>query len=248
MPRRIRQAQALPMGEQSPVHGPGFVSKPRPMAGPLRGDYTDGAMKTTGSSQFTRRLAPAVTAIFITLGTTALFAQDQPAYPSPDPQPQTPRENPPGTTPDRDGSNVKWTESHFLRKVAETGDDDIRISTIAAQRASRPDVKTFAERVIQHRRSENAALTALAAQKGVELSTPTGPRLEKKWSEKDAKDFDADYVDKMIDDYESDVKAYEKRATSDDPQIAAQARNGLPALQEHLRLARDLKKSLEASK
>ena len=199
---------------------------------------------------------PAVTAIFITVGATALFAQ-QPSYPPStdrEAQPQTPRDDPPGMAPDRDlagrdarESDVKWSESHFLRKAAETGDDDIRISTIATQRASRPDVKSFAERVIQHRRSENSELAALASQKGVELSSPTGPRLEKKWSDKDAEDFDEDYVDKMIDDYESAAKDYEKRATSDDPEIAAHARKGLPALQEHLRLARDLKKSIEAS-
>jgi putative membrane protein len=213
-------------------------------------------MKSTDSFHFTRRITPAVMALMITLGSTALLAQDRPAYPSSDPETprQTPRDDPPGMAPDRDlagrdarESTTSWAESRFLRKAAEKGDDDLRISTIAAQRASRPDVKTFAERIIQHRKSENNELTALAAQKGVELSSPTGPRLESKWSDKDADDFDEDYVDKMIDDYESAADDYEKRATSDDPQIAAHARKGLPAIQEHLRLARDLKKSIEAS-
>jgi putative membrane protein len=213
-------------------------------------------MKTTDSFQSTRRFAQAVTAILITLGATALFAQDRPAYPSSDreAQPQSPREDPPGMAPDRDvagrdarESTTSWAESRFLRKSAETGDDDIRISTIAAQRATRPDVKTFAERIIQHRKGENTELTALAAQKGVELSSPTGPRLESKWSDKDADEFDEDYVDKMIDDYESAADDYEKRTTSDDAEIAAHARKSLPAIQEHLRLARDLKKSIEAS-
>jgi putative membrane protein len=208
-------------------------------------------MKSKNITRSACRLTTAVTAIFSLLGASALFAQQPaPKYPPNEPvAPRTDEPRPRDPMQDRsaEGSKLSWKEAHFIRKSAEAGDEVIRISQIATQRATRPDVKTFAEQVIQHRRTENAELIALASQNGVVLSSPTEADLEAKWSKKNAKKFDGDYVDQMIDDYDSEARAYEKHTKSDDPQLAAKASQGLARLQEKLRQAKDLKKSIKAS-
>ncbi len=163
-----------------------------------------------------------------------------PPDPAPDAKPKSPR------------SDLSWGDSHFLRQAAQDGDEEVRIASIAVERATRPEVKAFAQRVAQERKTENDQLAALATQKGLDLAaptdtkaeTPTSGRLEKKWTGKDPKDFDTDYVNQEIDAHESAVKHYESHLKSDDPDVAALASQTLPVLQQRLRLVQQLKRSL----
>ena len=67
-----------------------------------------------------------------------------------------------------------------------------------------------------------------------------------KWSKKDGKDFDRDYVTKMVSAHEDAVKLFQKEATDgEDAESVAFARKILPKLQHHLEQANDLKRLMK---
>jgi len=143
-----------------------------------------------------------------------------------------------------DRVDVSRSDRDFLEKAAKSGMEEVRISRVAAQRTTNPDVKRLAERIISDHENAGEALTALAASRGVAL--PAKDMNPNRWEKRDAKNFDLDYIDKMISDHENAVKLFEKQANNgDDNEAVALARKYLPKMQHHLQQAKDLKRVLK---
>ena len=139
---------------------------------------------------------------------------------------------------------LKRTDRTFIEKAAKGGLDEVEISRIAAQRTSNPDVRRFAQMIIADHESAHEDLVALASMKGVNL--PARDSAEK-WVKRDAKNFDRDYIDKMVSEHDDCVKLFEKHAKDgSDVDSIAYARKYLPKMQSHLQKATDLKRMLKA--
>lgn len=147
------------------------------------------------------------------------------------------------TMPAQKGSSLKYGDRNFLTKAAAAGDEEIAISKVAVDRSTNPQVKEYAQMVIDDHQKIGVQLAAVVSAKSLELSAK--PVSTKKWDKKDAKDFDKDYISKMVDDHEDAVSLFTKGARSDDSQIATFATQQLPMLQTHLSRAKELKKTLE---
>lgn len=144
----------------------------------------------------------------------------------------------------RTDANLKRADRTFIEKAAKSGLEEVEISRIAAQRTSNPDVRRFAQMIIADHESAHEALVALAAMKGVNL--PARDSAEK-WVKRDAKNFDRDYIDKMVSEHDDCVKMFEKHAKDgSDVESIAYARKYLPKMQTHLQKASDLKRLLKA--
>ncbi len=140
-------------------------------------------------------------------------------------------------------TKLKHSDKSFFEKAAKSGMKEVTVSQATLDRLMNPQVKAFAQTMVGDHSKANAELMALAAKKGVTLE-PNETKYENKWSKK-TKDLDEDYIKEMIDDHESAVKLFEKASKSDDAEIAAFAQKTLPALQQHLTTARDLRKVLK---
>lgn len=139
-------------------------------------------------------------------------------------------------------TTLKHADKSFIEKAAKAGSEELTISQIAVTRTTNSQVKEFAEMVVSDHAKANETLFALAAAKGVKLSTKEMGDAEK-WSKKDLRDLDEHYVEKMISAHKDAVDLYEKQANKgDDPETKAFARETLPKLQHHLQMALDLKK------
>jgi putative membrane protein len=137
------------------------------------------------------------------------------------------------------------SDMHFVDKVAQLGLEEIQLSKLAVTQASREEVRQFAEKLVDVHEKANTDLSMLASNKGLVLPTTTKVNVEK-WAKKRGKEFDKDYLDAMIDAHKDAVDLLEKNATkADDPEVAAFARTNLPAMQEHLRTAKELKKMVD---
>ena len=137
-------------------------------------------------------------------------------------------------------SKLSHGDKNFVEEAAKSGMTEIAISQIALTRASNPQVKEFAQMMVTDHTAASTELGSLAAAKGVVL--PKEPNTEK-WSKRDAKDFDQEYMDKMVNDHEEAVKLFEKQSKKgEDAELTAFASKTLPKLQHHLTQARDLKK------
>lgn len=195
---------------------------------------------------------------------------------------------------DNEHSTLKWSDKHFIRKVAEGNQKEIAFAQLAAQQASNPEVKSFAEHIARDHERLSQDLAQLAQQKGVTLehmsteypaggtgagtagnpmpnnstadrttntndrmatTTPSGADLGwsgdhqyKRLAKQNGQNFDREFLDMMVDDHESTIKTFEKKASdADDPDVRAFATQHLPTLREHLQQAQNLQKSSSSS-
>jgi putative membrane protein len=138
---------------------------------------------------------------------------------------------------------LKRSDRNFMEKAARTSMSEVAISRVAASRTSNPEVRRFAQMMINDHEEAVEQLSAMAANRGVSLPAKD-PRPER-WEKRDAKNFDREYLEQMIDDHEDVVKLFANHAKEgEDADTVAYARKHLPKLQRHLQHAIDLKRAL----
>ncbi|WP_437913097.1 DUF4142 domain-containing protein [Sorangium sp. So ce302] len=143
-------------------------------------------------------------------------------------------------------NQIKLNESdrEFVEEAGQGGLLEVRLGQLAQQRAASPDVKRFAQRMIDDHSAMNKRLAALAQQKGVpvpqELSQEQREEVDE-LSRKTGAEFDRKYMSEMVDDHEDDVEEF-KEATKEakDADVRRFAATGLPLLREHLAMARQV--------
>ncbi len=139
---------------------------------------------------------------------------------------------------------LKSVERDFAEKIVRMGTDATAISEVAVERTLNPRVKIFAEKLGAEHGRVTAELAALASGKGVVL--PAKDNVADKWAKRDATDFDADYLKKIVADHKEAVKLFQKQARDgEDAELVAFARKHLPSIEQHLEQAVDLQKSMQ---
>lgn len=132
-------------------------------------------------------------------------------------------------------------DSSFLKDAAEGGLDEVRLGELAVQKASNPEVKNFARKMMDDHGKMNDKVKALAASKNVSLPTDLGMKDKasyKMLSAKSGDDFDRAYISGMVKDHRDDVAAFEKEISGGtDGDIKSLASQALPTLREHLQMA-----------
>jgi putative membrane protein len=132
-------------------------------------------------------------------------------------------------------------DKSFLEKAAKSGMEEVDISRAVVERTTNPDVKAFAQMMVDDHSAANSAVASLAGSKGVELPAKDMDDMAK-WTKKSASSLDADYISKMVSDHEDAVKLFQKESDKGtDMDTKSFARDTLPKLQHHLEMAMDLK-------
>jgi putative membrane protein len=151
---------------------------------------------------------------------------------------------------------LSHSDSSFLKDAEEAGLYEVQGSKIALEKATDPQVKAFAQQMIDDHTKANQEVEALASQKGLKL--PTTPSVAEQaklktlehWSHSG---FDHHYADGVgVSAHKDAVKAFTKASTdAKDADVKALASKSLPTLQHHLGMAQQLsdatKKSSTAS-
>lgn len=136
----------------------------------------------------------------------------------------------------------------FLKDAADDSRAEVQMSQLALQKAQRPEVKQFAQRMVDDHTALNKQIEALAQKKNIKLSDSL-PLTKKASYEKLSHtndNFDKDFMDKNVSDHQDDFKKFSEEAKSgDDPDVKAFASEVLPKFQEHLKLAKDLQAKLK---
>lgn len=139
---------------------------------------------------------------------------------------------------------MKHHDHEFLEDAAKSGMEEVSISRVAVDRSANPQVKEFAQMMVSDHTGANTKVIALASAKGVTL--PADKTDVEKWQKRDAKDFDQEYVDKMVSDHKRVVDLFEKEAKKgEDAELRAFAQTTLPTLLAHLDKAKELKKTVK---
>jgi putative membrane protein len=140
-------------------------------------------------------------------------------------------------------AGISASDSSFLRKAAEGGVAEVALGNLAKDKATDPDVKQFAQKMVDDHSKANVELKKLANQKGVavpgEADSKTNKEMDK-LSKLSGPEFDKAYMKLMVSDHQKDVAEFntEYEHTSD-PDVKDFVGKTLPTLQEHLRMARE---------
>jgi putative membrane protein len=134
----------------------------------------------------------------------------------------------------------------FMMSAARDGIFHVEAGKLAAQRGSSEGVKKFGQHAIEHHTQINDELAKLASAKGVTLPKKMGKEQQEaldKVAKLSGPDFDKAYLEMEIKDHSKDLSAFQKEAKDGkDPDVKAWAAKTVSAIEEHLKMARDLSK------
>ena len=135
----------------------------------------------------------------------------------------------------------------FLMNATRGGMMEVRLGQMAREKSASANVKSFGERMATDHGKMNAELHQIAVNKGAsppaEMTRSDRSEFDKFDNLKGA-DFDRTYVQNMVKDHQKDLKEFEDASKKlDDKDLRDFARNAIPTLQEHMRLAKEIEKS-----
>lgn len=129
----------------------------------------------------------------------------------------------------------------FAREAAIGGMAEVELGNLAKEKASSPDVKSFADRMVTDHTRAGDELKQWAQSRSIVFPPELDSKhkmLRDRLARLSGDAFDKAYMREMLSDHQQDVAAFKHEATSGkDPDLKAWARKTLPTLQEHLKLA-----------
>lgn len=138
-------------------------------------------------------------------------------------------------------SETSNADRRFVNEAAAAGMADVAAGQLASQKSQNPQVRAFAQKMVEDHTKANAELMKLASAR--DIKPPARPdRGHKNAMEKlqklEGDAFDRQYMKQQVDDHEKAVKLYERQSRSGrDAELKALAEKALPTLREHLKMA-----------
>ncbi len=142
-------------------------------------------------------------------------------------------------------NNVSKADQEFILAAAQGGMTEVKLGELAAQNASRQDLKDFGTMMVTDHTKINTDLKALATQKGVTVPDSIDAKhqaMVDKLNSKSGEDFDKAYVAAMIKAHKHDLKAFQSESDStQDPDVKTFVQNAIPTISAHVQHIQDLK-------
>lgn len=140
-------------------------------------------------------------------------------------------------------------DAEFAVEAADGSLMEVQLGTLALTKASSPEVKQFAQMMVDEHGKANNELKSLAQQKNITLPTVMGNERKKEYdnlSEKSGAEFDKEYMDLMVKDHKEDIEEFEEQSEeSEDAEIKAWASSKVSTLRKHLQEAERIQDGLE---
>jgi putative membrane protein len=145
--------------------------------------------------------------------------------------------------------NEKEDDAEFAVEAADAGLLEVQLGTMALTKASSPEVKKFAQMMVDDHTKANNELKALAQQKSITLPTTLGNEHQRKYdnfNDKTGADFDKEYMDQMVKDHRQVIDEFEDEAEEGkDAELKSWASTKLTALRQHLQEAERIQETLK---
>jgi putative membrane protein len=137
------------------------------------------------------------------------------------------------------------TDTDFFNDATQGGLLEVRLAQLALQKSSNEEVKKFAQRMIDDHGKLNSRLTQISQVRRsfimpTDLDTKHRKIVDDMAKETGSK-FDRDYMGRMVDDHQDDVKAFEKETKDGaDTDLKSAANEALPIIRDHLNQAKQI--------
>lgn len=140
-------------------------------------------------------------------------------------------------------------DSNFMQQAAQNSHAEVESGKLAQSKSANPQVKSFANRMVEDHARANDELAKLATAKGVDLPREASVLQRTKlkaMSALEGTSFDRQYADEMgVQAHQETIELFKKAASgAQDPELKSFATKTLPTLQQHLDMARQLKRTV----
>jgi putative membrane protein len=136
---------------------------------------------------------------------------------------------------------VPMSDQNFVKKTAQGGLAEIQSGQLALTKSSNQKVKDYAMKMVDDHTRAADDLRSVAAKKDIAFPTDLTPE------DSAGAEFDKAYMGATVKAHESDIAAFEKEGNgSSDSDLKGFASATLPALREHLRMAKETAASVGA--
>ena len=134
-------------------------------------------------------------------------------------------------------------DAGFIREQLAVGDKQVGLGRLASERATRPAVRKFGEMMLRDYRQASEELRQIASRQQVNAGAENEQlKVEReRLSRLSGEQFDREYLDETIADYQDAVGDLESAAKGNDPEIAQWAARNLPIVRRHLDEAQQLR-------
>lgn len=141
-------------------------------------------------------------------------------------------------------------DKNFAKEAAMGGMAEVELGKLAQQNAQHDEVKQFGARMMQDHGAANQQLMPILSATDVTVPQQLDATHRKTYdrlAKMRGAEFDRAYMRDMVQDHEKTVKKFRQEAQhGNDPDLKAFAQNTLPVLEQHLKLAHEVGKSLTA--
>lgn len=149
-------------------------------------------------------------------------------------------------------SAVSKGDRNFIMDAAQAGMAEAQLGKLAQERGRSDAVKQYGKRLEDDHGKANQQLMSIAQKNGVNVPASLDKKHQgqvDKFSKAKAENFDRDFAKHMVDEHERDIKKFRSIADKgDNAELKTFASQTVPVLEEHLKLARELRDSTKAAK
>jgi putative membrane protein len=134
-----------------------------------------------------------------------------------------------------------------VREVVAGNLLEIQLGNLAERKATNPAVKQFAQQMVTDHTTMEKQWTALGARNGVPVPAldPAGRQAMSQLERLSGTDFDRAYMTSMVQDHQQTVNVLQRLGQqAQSPDVRQLAANGLPTVQQHLTMARQVESQI----
>ena len=139
-------------------------------------------------------------------------------------------------------------DAHFAKEAAQGGMAEVKLGQLAEEKGSNNTVKNFGKRMVEDHSKAGDQLKGVASRESITLPTDISAKDQATYdrlAKLNGAAFDRAYARDMVKDHETDVAAFQKEANAGkDDSLKSFASETLPTLQDHLKQAKDMMKTV----
>jgi putative membrane protein len=141
-------------------------------------------------------------------------------------------------------------DSDFAVEVMDGGLLEVQASNLALTKGTSPEVKKYAQMMVDDHTKASNELKSVAASKNITLPDVMSEKCQKKFYDLDQKekgeDFDKEYIDLMVKDHKDMIDKFEDQAEDgNDAELKTWASGKLEVLRHHLNEAQRIQDALK---
>ena len=148
-------------------------------------------------------------------------------------------------------SRPSIADTHFAKEAAQGGMAEVKLGQLAQDKGASDSVKNFGKRMMDDHSKAGDKLKDVASKENITLPTDISAKDQATYdrlSKLNGAAFDRAYAKDMVKDHQADVAAFQKEANGGKTNsLKSFASDTLPTLQDHLKEAKEMMKTVSGS-